>query len=104
MDDLYGVMLCDIYFTRYEYQCHKNDKNGKNGNFVIIFTKMSIFWGVADASIHDLILKSQCQFFSNENTFVSVSVINVFFSVISKVSGAIARMDIYKMSIFWEVS
>lgn len=79
-------------------------KNDKNGNFVIIFTKMSIFWGVVGASIRDLILKSQCQFFSNENTFVSVSVINVFLSVISKVSGAIARIDIYKMSVFWGVS
>jgi len=42
--------------------------------------------------------KSQCQVFYFKNMFVSMSVTTVFLHVIPKVSRAIAKMDIFKMS------
>ena len=78
-------------------------KKGKNGNNVIIFTKMSVFWGVVGRPFAARFYKVSLDFFIRKDAFVSMSVRNTFFHVILKVSGAIAKMDIFKMSVFWGV-
>jgi hypothetical protein len=61
---------------------------------------MSIF-GKSDAAAASFLKKSQSQYFPLKKCFVSMSATTVFFRVVSKVSGAIDKMDIYNMSIFW---
>jgi hypothetical protein len=60
---------------------------------------MSIFGKSASAAA-SFLKKSQSQYFPLKKCFVSMSVTTVFFRVVSKVSGAIDKMDIFKMSIF----
>ena len=54
----------------------------------------------AKTAIAGVVKKSQSQYFSMKNGFVTMSVTSVFFDFVSKVSGAIGKMDISKMSIF----
>jgi hypothetical protein len=61
---------------------------------------MSIFGMRAKTAIAGVVKKSQSQYFSMKNGFVTMSVTSVFFDFVSKVSGAIGKMDISKMSIF----
>lgn len=63
------------------------------------FTKMSILGfgrGPVCALFHGFSKKVSQRFFRPKIGFESISVTNVFFRVVSKVSGAIAKMDIYK--------
>ena len=71
-----------------------------NDNKVIMSEKMSIFGGVVKPPSTDAVQKSQSQYFRTKIYIVSMSVTTVFFHVISKVSAAIAKMDIFKMSVF----
>jgi len=55
---------------------------------------------MAKTAAADVVKKSQSQYFSMKNGFVTMSVTSVFLNVVSKVSVAIAKMDIFKMSVF----
>ncbi len=57
---------------------------------------MSIFWGGVEPPSTAAVQKSQSQFFLLKKMFVSMSVTTVFLHVVSKVSRAIAQMDIYR--------
>jgi len=58
------------------------------------------FWEDSQIAANAFVQKSQSRFFRPKKMFVSMSVTTAFFHVVLKVSGAIDKMDIYKMSVF----
>ena len=67
---------------------------------LLSFLNKCPFFGVVKPPSTDAVQKSQSQFFLLKNMFVSMSVTIMFLHVISKLSRAIAKMDIYRMSVF----